>query len=44
MITMGISNETVIGFKSVDFHYDLKRPLLDEATFNIRKGSKITLM
>jgi ATPase subunit of ABC transporter with duplicated ATPase domains len=41
---MGISNETVIGFKSVDFHFDLKRPLLDEVTFNIRKGSKITLM
>jgi len=38
------SNETVISFKEVDFHYDLKRPILEEVSFNIRKGSKITLM
>lgn len=41
---MATSNETVISFKEVDFHYDLKRPILEEVSFNIRKGAKITLM
>lgn len=41
---MATSNETVISFKEVDFHYDLKRPILDGVSFNVRKGSKITLM
>jgi len=41
---MSSSNETVISFKSVDFYYDLKRPILEEVDFNVRKGSKITLM
>ena len=38
------SNETVIGFKNVDFHYDFRKPILEEVKFNIRKGSKITIM
>ncbi len=41
---MASSNETVISFKEVDFHYDLKRPILEEVNFNVRKGSKITIM
>lgn len=41
---MAGGNETVISFKSVDFHYDFKRPLLEDVDFNVRKGSKITLM
>lgn len=41
---MAVSNETVISFKNVDFSYELKRPILEEVNFNIRKGSKITLM
>jgi ATP-binding cassette subfamily F protein 3 len=41
---MATSNETVISFKEVDFHYDLKRPILEEVNFNVRKGSKITIM
>jgi len=41
---MATSNETVISFKEVDFHYDLKRPILEEVNFNVRKGAKITLM
>ena len=41
---MSVSKETVISFKEVDFYYDLKRPILEEVNFNIRKGSKITLM
>ncbi len=38
------SNETVISFKSVDFNYDIRKPILDEVSFNVRLGSKITLM
>lgn len=38
------SNETVISFKNVDFHYDFRKPILEEVNFNVRKGSKITIM
>lgn len=38
------SNETVISFKNVDFHYDFRKPILEEVSFNVRKGSKITIM
>ncbi len=41
---MSISNETVISFKNVEFNYDIKKPILDEVSFNVRKGSKITIM
>lgn len=41
---MATSNETLISFKAVDFYYDLKRPILEEVDFNVRKGSKITIM
>ena len=41
---MSSSNETVISFKNVDFNYDIRKPILDEVTFNVRKGSKITIM
>lgn len=41
---MSTSQETVISFKSVDFHYDIKKPILEDVSFNVRKGSKITLM
>jgi len=41
---MATTNETVISFKNVDFSYELKRPILDEVNFNIRKWAKITLM
>jgi len=41
---MASGNETVISFKSVDFFYDAKRPILEEVDFNVRKGSKITIM
>ncbi|QFR38835.1 ABC-F family ATP-binding cassette domain-containing protein [Candidatus Gracilibacteria bacterium 28_42_T64] len=41
---MAASNENVIGFKNVDFHYDFRKPILDEVSFNVRKGSKITIM
>ncbi|MDD2870977.1 MAG: ATP-binding cassette domain-containing protein [Candidatus Gracilibacteria bacterium] len=41
---MSVSNETVIGFKGVDFHYDFRKPILEDVSFNVRKGSKITIM
>jgi ABC-type Mn2+/Zn2+ transport system ATPase subunit len=41
---MASNNETVISFKEVDFHYNLKKPILEEVNFNVRKGSKITIM
>ncbi len=43
-VQVATNNETVISFKEVDFHYDLKRPILEEVNFNVRKGSKITIM
>jgi ATPase subunit of ABC transporter with duplicated ATPase domains len=37
--------ETIIKFKDVSFEYEeSKKIILDEASFNIRRGSKITLM
>jgi ABC-type transport system involved in Fe-S cluster assembly fused permease/ATPase subunit len=41
---MAKTNETVIGFKNVDFNYDIRKPILEEVNFNVRKGAKITLM
>lgn len=41
---MAPSNETVISFKWVEFHYDFRKPILEDATFNVRSGSKITIM
>ena len=41
---MAKSNETVVGFKNVDFYYDFRKPILEEVNFNVRKGSKITIM
>lgn len=37
-------NETVVRFDDVCFDYVFTRPILDEVTFNVRKGSKITIM
>ena len=41
---MAKNNETVISFRNVDFHYDPKKPILEEVNFNVRTGSKITIM
>ncbi len=37
-------NETIISFDSVSFNYGIKKPILDEVSFNVRRGSKITIM
>jgi ATPase subunit of ABC transporter with duplicated ATPase domains len=39
-----MSNETVISFRDVTFRYEHGRSILDEASFSVRKGSKITIM
>lgn len=41
---MSTTNETVISFKGVEYHYDPKKPIMEDVSFNVRKGSKITLM
>jgi ATP-binding cassette subfamily F protein 3 len=36
--------EVIIRFEDVTFRYDLKKVILDEANFTVRKNSKITIM
>ena len=38
------SNETLIRFEDVSFEFSTIKPILKEVSFNIRKGSKITIM
>jgi ATPase subunit of ABC transporter with duplicated ATPase domains len=37
-------NETIIKFNGVSFEWETNKPILNEAVFSIRRGSKITLM
>lgn len=37
-------NETIIKFNNVSFQWESNKPILDEANFSLRRGSKITLM
>jgi len=39
-----MSQEVVLRFDNVYFEYQHKKPLLDEASFSVREGAKITLM
>lgn len=39
-----MSEEVVLRFTDVDFEYVHKKPILDEASFSVRKGAKLTLM
>jgi ATPase subunit of ABC transporter with duplicated ATPase domains len=39
-----MAQETIIRFNKVTFEYGFKKPILNEAEFSIREGSKITLM
>lgn len=36
--------DTIIRFDEVSFEYGHNKPILDEATFSVRRGSKITIM
>ncbi|MBL7057981.1 ABC-F family ATP-binding cassette domain-containing protein [Patescibacteria group bacterium] len=39
-----MSDEVVLRFNEVTFEYQHKKPIIDEASFSVRNGSKITLM
>ncbi len=38
------SNEIIVKFNNVSFQWESAKPILDEANFAVRRGSKITLM
>ncbi len=38
------TNEVILRFNDVSFEYGSKKPILDEVSFSVRRGSKITLM
>ena len=38
------SGDTIIRFEDVSFEYGHNKPILDEASFTVRRGTKITLM
>ena len=37
-------DETILKFSNVSFEWGTNKPILDEASFSVRRGSKITLM
>jgi ATPase subunit of ABC transporter with duplicated ATPase domains len=37
-------DETIIRFDDVSFEYGPQKPILDEVSFNVRRGTKITIM
>ncbi|MFA6027583.1 MAG: ATP-binding cassette domain-containing protein [Patescibacteria group bacterium] len=39
-----MSDEVIIRFSEVNFEYQEQRPVLQEASFSVRRGAKITLM
>ena len=39
-----MANEVILRFEDVDFEYLHKKPILDEVSFSVRTGSKLTLM
>jgi ATPase subunit of ABC transporter with duplicated ATPase domains len=41
---MSVKGDTIVRFSDVSFEHGVKKPILDEVNFNVRRGSKITLM
>ncbi len=41
---VNISRETILGFDEVSFEFGHNKPILDEVSFSVRKGMKVTLM
>ncbi len=41
---MGEKGETIVRFSDVSFEHGVKKPILDEVNFTVRRGAKITLM
>ena len=39
-----LKQDQEINSKSFPFNYDIRKPILDEVNFNVRKGAKITVM
>jgi len=39
-----MAEEVILRFDQVNFEYDYNKPILDEASFSVHKGAKITLM
>lgn len=39
-----MSSETIISFKNVEYEYVYDRPILDDVSFGIQEGSKVTIM
>ncbi len=37
-------DETIINFDTVSFNFGIKKPILNEVSFTVRRGSKITIM
>ena len=37
-------NETIVRFDAVTYEYNANKPILDEVSFSLRKGAKITIM
>lgn len=41
---MAFSGDTIIRFEEVSFEWGHNKPILNEVSFNVRKGSKVTIM
>lgn len=41
---MAGKRETIVRFENVSFEHSVNKPILDEVSFGVRRGSKITLM
>ena len=39
-----MAEEVILRFDEVNFEYEHNKPILDEASFSVRKSAKITLM
>jgi len=44
MVMSMSQNGVVVRFENVSFHYEENKPLLDEVSFSVRNGSKISIM
>src|SRR3989344_8590708 len=39
-----VKEEVIINFDNVSFNFGIKKPILDEVNFTVRRGSKVTIM
>lgn len=38
------TNDTILSFDSVSFHFDHKKPILDNVSFSVKRDTKVTIM